>query len=825
MIQLNLTCMQRLKCLLAFVLFLFIPTFAFCESRKIQVDWKKFVASTATKSSQGDAESMGILSILIQVHEFPGSTDNAIELAKKSAANSNPFGMYALARYNSKIAEPLDDRSQVSELYSRSFKMLKSQADKGHIFASVLVGDAYYYGRGIEKNLTEAVFWYRKFAGDTEGDIVEAIKQGKRARDDGTVGFARSLGRLSDLYYTGTGVEQSNVIAIELLRAAASQSSTGAYVALGNVYRNDQNRTRDYPDEDPRSWFFKAAEAGIAYAQAAMGDSHREGSSGDYGVTGKIIVEYYGKAAAQGDAYGLSKLAECYHDGIGVRKNLIECFRLMKSAAERGLVTAQYCLGTYYEDGVGVSKSTSGSVKWYQRAAGKGHTGAQIALGDIFKNGEDSLKNFREAVHWYRMAAEQGVVEAQRELADCYHHGRGVRKDTKEALIWYRKVADQGDSSVLDIIRDLSNSSPATNSPAVLGWTEYRSLILKKSEEGDPKSMGIHAFLLYFDSDFDDLLETHDNDSRGIAAQLASKSAASGDGFGMYSLAKCYKSGVGMKEDSEKATMLYARALSILEPMAKSGDPDAALVLADALRRRVLDAMDKGDGPSIDLRNSRSANWYKIAADGGNLIAQWCLGIFYSGATQHSGIKQNREEAVKWVQRAAESGLPAAQCCLGRLHMQGGALVRKSGEEAMKWLQKAAGQGNIEAVKMLEKLEDELDPEAATRRLAKRKADELNEVMSRTDDPGAGREGGPSTETVLKLIGPKSFIGRISIKRGNVLASVGAKGIPIGTKLFPVKVTAKFRSIISMDGSLVFHFWKDEFDEWACDDGKSVESR
>ncbi len=71
------------------------------------------------------------------------------------------------------------------------------------------------------------------------------------------------------------------------------------------------------------------------------------------------------------------------------------------------------------------------------------------------------------------------------------------------------------------------------------------------------------------------------------------------------------------------------------------------------------------------------------AAEGGNAVAQYNLGVMYYNGT---GVERNVEESTRWYRKAAEQGDPYAQCAFG--------LALDDDEEALKWFRKAAEQGN-----------------------------------------------------------------------------------------------------------------------------------
>ena len=101
-------------------------------------------------------------------------------------------------------------------------------------------------------------------------------------------------------------------------------------------------------------------------------------------------------------------------------------------------------------------------------------------------------------------------------------------------------------------------------------------------------------------------------------------------------------------------------------------------------------------------------------AEAGDAVAQWSLGMCYSGGRQTSEgfieckeVKKNHEEAVKWFTKSAEQGNPEAQLAMQEYYFtKAGEYMRTSDNiprinEAIKiaeeWLLKAAEGGNTSA--------------------------------------------------------------------------------------------------------------------------------
>jgi TPR repeat protein len=127
-----------------------------------------------------------------------------------------------------------------------------------------------------------------------------------------------------------------------------------------------------------------------------------------------------------------------------------------RKAAERGLASAQYSLGSAYELGCGVPQDDHQKALWYRRAAEQGHTTAQIGLGLAYWYGYGVPKDDNQAAAWIRKAAEHGDPGGQFGLALVYLEGKGVPRDSEQAVFWLRKAAEQGDEAAKAALAKLS---------------------------------------------------------------------------------------------------------------------------------------------------------------------------------------------------------------------------------------------------------------------------------------------------------------------------------------------------------------------------------
>jgi hypothetical protein len=93
-----------------------------------------------------------------------------------------------------------------------------------------------------------------------------------------------------------------------------------------------------------------------------------------------------------------------YSNGHGVPKDEAEGVQWYRKAAEQGDAAAQYNLGVMYFEGHGVPKDETEAVKWWRKGAEQGDAGAQHNLGLAYSNGHGVPKDDVLAYKWILLA-------------------------------------------------------------------------------------------------------------------------------------------------------------------------------------------------------------------------------------------------------------------------------------------------------------------------------------------------------------------------------------------------------------------------------------
>jgi localization factor PodJL len=133
---------------------------------------------------------------------------------------------------------------------------------------------------------------------------------------------------------------------------------------------------------------------------------------------------------------------------------------MMKDAAKRGLVMAEYRLAKLYEKGEGVPRDMAASRSWTEKAAIGGNVKAMHDLAVFYAEGDAGPQSYAAAVEWFRQASDMGLVDSQYNLAVLYEQGLGLTQDKPEAAYWFEVAGRAGDQDAARRARALFGDLP-----------------------------------------------------------------------------------------------------------------------------------------------------------------------------------------------------------------------------------------------------------------------------------------------------------------------------------------------------------------------------
>jgi hypothetical protein len=104
-------------------------------------------------------------------------------------------------------------------------------------------------------------------------------------------------------------------------------------------------------------------------------------------------LNWYGKAAAQGNSKAQMQLGRMHLEGLGVPESLTEAFGWFRKAADQGDATAQMAVGAAYARGAGVGQDIEKAKLWLEKAAAQGNAKAEEILQQLQKSADNSSGN------------------------------------------------------------------------------------------------------------------------------------------------------------------------------------------------------------------------------------------------------------------------------------------------------------------------------------------------------------------------------------------------------------------------------------------------
>jgi hypothetical protein len=140
------------------------------------------------------------------------------------------------------------------QLYRSAFTFLLPVAEAGHAKAQYQVGYMYFVGEGVQKNIQEAIKWYKKSAEQ---------------------GFVLPQLILGAVYLQGNGIAKDPQEAFKWYRKAAELGNPDAQHNVAYMYQ--EGIGVDQSDEEAFNWYHRAALQGQAMSQYNLGIMYAAG--------------------------------------------------------------------------------------------------------------------------------------------------------------------------------------------------------------------------------------------------------------------------------------------------------------------------------------------------------------------------------------------------------------------------------------------------------------------------------------------------------------------------------------------------------------------
>ena len=215
-------------------------------------------------------------------------------------------------------------------------------------------------------------------------------------------------------------------------------------------------------------------------------------------------VEWYTKAAEQGNSEAQDTLGDCYYLGNGVEQNYEKAVEWYTEAAESNNIYAMYDLAVCYYYGKGTSQDYQEAVRLFKSAADEGSVESLNFLGDCYYEGNGVTQSYSTALSLYNEAMSNNSPQAYYNLGSCYRWGNGVPKDKAKAKELFKKGIELGSTNCSEAYEDMLKNDDKIKMAKKIGGEVLNGLGIQGGILGGLGMLGKACINSLIDDDDDD---------------------------------------------------------------------------------------------------------------------------------------------------------------------------------------------------------------------------------------------------------------------------------------------------------------------------------
>jgi TPR repeat protein len=325
------------------------------------------------------------------------------------------------------------------------------------------VGDQYFYGQGVDKNI-EVAFTYYKRAAD-QNNSIGLFNVGKyflaknNVKDaynyylkSAEAGYGLAYVKLSEMNLHGQGVKKNKKKAFKMLEEAVKLQEIESYHLLGKYYLHGIGVSKN--EEKAKSMFEMSAQNNNSEGMFLLGKLLLEGKSikNDF----ESAFFHLDKAAVSKNINAINYLKELYNEPHQYLKKKSVLYRkemwfyydeLLASLDDTGaLMRTAYA---YYYGNEIVKVNFDKSVKYFKILHGLDEVDGYFGMGISFMYGQGVALDYERARDYLVIAANRNHPKAKNALGDMYRLGKGVVVDYAKARDFYLEAAKSNDQDAL----------------------------------------------------------------------------------------------------------------------------------------------------------------------------------------------------------------------------------------------------------------------------------------------------------------------------------------------------------------------------------------
>jgi len=582
-----------------------------------------------------------------------------------------------MAQQNGKVENPDDyaDKAAAcfeSDDYKGGLKLLMKGAKLGSALCCNRLGD--YYNQ--EEDYKKAAKYYTqadnpegwfehgwmwlqgKLGSQSDADMLRGLALVRRSEQ---ADYRDAIFLMARLFETGVVVQQNYDSAVYMLSRLVEREDAYALYSMACYYEDGLGVGID--SVKAMDFYRRAGAAGLGAGYACLGDYYRYGAAG---LTPDSLQAFqmYMLAAGADDEYanGMSRVADCYLQGIGTRIDTAKAIYYLRDAVSAGSASAASELADMYNYGRGgIEANGDTALMLYQIASqGDDPRGDYMMGAYLYERGA-----YENAMGFISSAMQHGSVDAAVLMAQAMLAGNGIEQDAPRAVAMLQDLMTSDLSGQAAFMLGIANlygmGTPADSLQGV-------ALIHQAADMGNVRAMmGLGRMYAVGEAVSRDTVEAVKWFERAVdagstqamvqlagsyqsgsvapkdvkrAAELYQMAADHGDVDGLCRLGLCYEQGLGVTANARRAYSLYMQA----------ADKGSAWGMR-------LVGYCYGQGIYVNQDASQAAEWFQKSAELGDAQSAYILGQLY---TEGEGVKKNKKEARKWLSAAAEAGIPGA---------------------------------------------------------------------------------------------------------------------------------------------------------------------
>lgn len=314
--------------------------------------------------------------------------------------------------------------------YSEAMKWYQFAFEKKeHIGAAFALGYLYLNGLGVVRSVEKAIQFYKFSA---------------------SKGYVPALDALLDMAFSNFGNISIDEMIRDYLRPEAEKGNKQIMRQLAIALLKSDSLNADSEKEIEAQKWLKACCDEDMIAQYWYGRMVLQGGVGHKNL--KEACKWIKSSAEQGYVKAELLWASLLLEGKTDEGKICvqEALDFFNKAAKQGNASGMFSLGAIYGGGNHLKENRVEAQKWFLKAAELGHSKAQLMLGRYLLNGLAGTKDVKKAHYWFEQALQNGEKEAEQELAALdsnYNNPENDQNFQVEAL----KKSDQSKDQRIEI--------------------------------------------------------------------------------------------------------------------------------------------------------------------------------------------------------------------------------------------------------------------------------------------------------------------------------------------------------------------------------------